>query len=83
MSEFGLPEGLIPDELRVQRREALQPWQEMQEVSAVPDFGGEAEAAAAVSAGRADARELNPETAPLPRLLPGETIADRQAGSGA
>lgn len=65
-SEFGLGEGVIDPGLRSSR--TLPTHQELAEIYAVPkSFGGSMLPGA----------PLPPEETPVPRLLPGETEADR------
>jgi hypothetical protein len=65
-SEFGLGPGLIDPQLRANR--ALTAEQELQEIYALPKtFDGAANGIPAAEQA----------TTPLPRLLPGETEADR------
>lgn len=47
----------------------LEPWQEMAEIKALPKTFDSAEATSI--------KPSTPETTPVPRLLPGETEADR------
>jgi len=63
-SEFGLGSGMLDPGERAAR--TLAPWQEMAEIKAVPkSFDGSMPNRPA------------PEVTPVPRLLPGETEADR------
>ena len=63
-SEFGLPPGMIEDQARQDR--ALEKGQELMEIYALPKtFDGSMP------------NRKTPEETPVPRLLPGETEADR------
>lgn len=70
-SEFGLGMGMIDSRARAEFRNTMEPWQVMSEIKSLPKtFGGsELDLPGAV-------RPLVEET-PVPRLLPGETEADR------
>jgi hypothetical protein len=66
-SEFGLGSGLIDPTNRANR--ILEPWQESAEIAALPKtFDGSLD----LQGGRPSV-----DTTPVPRLLPGETEADR------
>jgi len=66
-SEFGLGPGMIDPANRANR--VVEPWQEMAEIKALPKTFDSAAATSIVPA--------DPSTTPVPRLLPGETEADR------
>lgn len=71
-SEFGLGTGMIDSRMRTDGRDALSPHQELWEIRSRPKtFGG---SALGLPGGERPATE---ET-PVPRLLPGETEADRR-----
>ena len=64
-SEFGLGPGMIDEEMRAVR--AIPPYMEGWEIAALPKtFDG------------SNPDRKPPEETPVPRLLPGETEADRQ-----
>lgn len=65
-SEFGLGPGIIDPVNRANR--VLEPWQELAEIAALPKtFDGSMP------------DRKTPDKTPVPRLLPGETEADRNA----
>lgn len=70
-SEFGLPAGLIEGGLRADGRDALPGHALLSEIYALPKaFGGS-------EAGLPGGERGDVESTPVPRLLPGETEADR------
>lgn len=70
-SEFGLGTGMIDSVMRVDGRDALPPHQQAWEIRSLPQtFGGSA-------LGLPGGVRPEVEETPVPRLLPGETEADR------
>ena len=68
-TEFGLGAGMIDSRSRAER--AIRPHQQLQEIYALPKtFDGS-------EAGLEGGERKAPEETPVPRLLPGETEADR------
>lgn len=65
-SEFGLGEGMIDSTMRSEGRDAMPGYMQGWEIAALPKtFDG------------SNPNRLPPEETPVPRLLPGETEADR------